>query len=143
MGSVLTVASDFGALHDWLGHGRGVLMPMVGADGLTDNGAPDLDLRALVSLLNDGPRLQKKLKKARRWAQAQTWAKRGEQWSKLFEQSQANGEAGASAYTGQASGTESQPQLAAPPFRYRDWFAVAVGVGMVLITIGIRSLGLL
>ena len=68
---------------------------------------------------------------------------RGEQWSKLFEQSQANGEAGASAYTGRASGTESQPQLAAPPFRYRDWFAVAVGVGMVLITIGLRSLGLL
>ena len=88
-GRVLAVASDLGALHDWLGASRGVLLPMVNPDRVEGSeleyGEPKLDLEALVALLADRPRLKHMVDGAHAWAVRQTWERRSEQWARLLE----------------------------------------------------------
>ena len=159
MGRVLAVGSDWGALHDWLGHGRGMLLPMKPGDAQYGGGIgePVLDVHALVKLLEDEPRLQAKLTKARRWAEAQTWTKRSAQWAKLFAEGQVDGSwqgnTGATPSLGANShaaaneqpplqpGAEGQPQQQTRR-RYRDSFGAVFAVAALLMTILLRWYGL-
>ena len=79
------------ALGEWLGEGRGVVVP-------TDaTGRLHLDLRELAALLDDTPRLRAQLETARIWAESQTWSLRADEWAQLFENTEPSGARGAEA----------------------------------------------
>ena len=126
-GRVLAVASELGALRDWLGEGRGLLLPMGAPYGpeasATEFGTPQLDVAALAELLSDTPRVHAMLARARAWAEQQTWARRAERWEELLESAPEGGAQADEEVEGAQHG---------PSRRRRYWAMAAAAVPLVL-----------